>query len=319
MNTREFIVKELTKLIASDKTPASIKQQLRDLLANIQGDAPAPTPVDPTPVQPTPAPTPGPIPAPADGKLRTMFLFKAPATGLPSASGAYASTLSWWSTKWTEAQRNLICAFLKDSGSNCIVTLIRCGETNMSRAEIMAAIKGAEGARFARYGLQHVPIYLSDDDSASFNDLAGHPGWIADLSAAALASPTPVPMILIGLEIGESSWWTNDRAGWMAQEFRGHLSGKIKVGAHLSWPAWQKNSELVVQADVIALEWPWDPHAAASHNDADFKAVLTAALAKAGGKQLVAAEFHIDGGSDQAKRWGKMALDAGCAGAWTGF
>jgi hypothetical protein len=248
-----------------------------------------------------------------------MFLFKAPVAGLLSESGAYASTLTWYSKRWTDDQRNTVCKFLQDAGCNCIVTLVRCGETNVSRSEIMSAIKGEEGARFARYGLQHVPIYLSDDDSASFNDTAGHPGWISDLSVAALASPTPVPMILVGLEVGESSWWTNDRAGWMCQEFRGHLRGKIKVGVHVAWPAWQKNAQLVVQADVIALEWPWDPHVAASHSDDDFRAVLASALAKVGNKTLVAAEFHIDGGGDQAKRWGKMAMDAGCIGAWTGF
>lgn len=293
---------------------SGINKLIENWKKNNPSRVPTPTPV-PVPA-PVPEPAPAPVP-PVDGKLRTMFLFKSPVAGLPTEAGAYSSTLKWYSTKWTEEQRNLVCQMLKDAGANCIVTLVRCG--NMSRAETMAEIKGAEGERFKRYGLQHIPIYLPDDDDDAFDDLNGHPAWIADLSAAALASPTPIPMILIGLEVGESKWWTNDRDGWMCQEFRGHLRGRIRIGVHIAWPEWQRNTELVVQADIIALEWPWDPHVASSHTDAEFKAVLQGALSKVGNKQLVAAEFHIDGGSDQAKRWGKMALDAGCTGAWTGF
>jgi hypothetical protein len=305
LGAKDEIISVLKKIIIYEKTPTKIREAAQKLLDQLVDVV---DPVDPV------------EPVVDDGKLRTMFLFKSPVTGLPTENTAgYASTLAWWSSKWTEDQRNVVCQFLRDSGANCIVTLIRCAETDMSRAEIMAAIKGSEGERFKTYGLQHIIVYLSDDHQESFDDLDGHPGWIADLSAAALVSLVTVPMILIGMEVGESDWWTNDRGGWVCQEFRGHLGGTIKVGVHISWGNWQKNTELVVQADVIALEWPWGPSEAPAHTDADFNAILTLAVDKAGSKSLAAAEYAINGGSDQAKRWGKLALDAGCIGAWTGF
>lgn len=90
MNAKEFIIKELEQIAASDKTPAEIKKKIAELLAILKDGVADPVPV---PVPPTPPAPPAPPPGPAGVTIDACLFYKAQGGDYGQNRG-YTSTLS---------------------------------------------------------------------------------------------------------------------------------------------------------------------------------------------------------------------------------